>query len=478
MKYIIVPIMFFLSFTSLNAQVVISEVMYSLEGADDKHEWIEIFNSGASGVDLTDWRFNDGSNHKLNVPPEKGGQGSIVIQAGEYAILTGNADTFLIDHPSFSGTVIDTVMSLNNVSDTLSLINSDSTTEDSVTYTSEQGADEDGNSLQLISESWSVVTPTPGVQNESSGGSEESEQEEESSQSEESSSNSSSSNTSQGSSFPIEQQIFADAGGDRNTIVGADSLFEGKALGLQKKPLANARYVWNFGNGETKEGQNVLHYYQYPGEYVVILNVSSGQYSASDRIVVNAYPAELIISKVDKEFIEIHNKSNHELNLSWWQLQSAGERFIIPRDTIILSDKKLIFSSDVTGLDTSVEENVSLLYPNGVEAVSFFQIKIPQKVIATKSAPPSAEPIQPIIAKANPVQEKESEKQIEESQNDTTQTASVISSFNNSGSDNSKNSGMSKWLLAIFSIIVVSAGSIIFIGKPKKESGDEIEIVE
>ena len=90
---------------------------------------------------------------------------------------------------------------------------------------------------------------------------------------------------------------------------------------------------------------------------MVILEVSSGQYSASDRIIVNAYPAELVISEVNKDFIEIHNKSARELNLSWWQVQSGSERFMIPKNTIILSGKKLIFSSDVTELDTSQKEN-------------------------------------------------------------------------------------------------------------------------
>ncbi len=452
MKYILIPIMFFASFSSLNAQVVISEVMYDIEGSDTGREWVEIENTGDS-VDISTWKFfENGTNHGLTLI-----QGNATLSSSDVAIISDNPDKFLIDWPSFSGNLFDSSFSLKNTGELIAIRDADLNDIDSLTYDIELGAGEDGNSLQLILSVWSAALPTPGLANSGSGGGEESEQEEESSES--SSSSSSSTNN-----FPVEQQIFADAGGDRNVVVGADTLFEGESLGLKMQQLDNARYTWNFGNGETKEGQNVLYYYGYPGEYVVTLSISSGQYSASDRIIVNAYPAELAVSKVQEDFVEIHNKSNRELNLSWWQLEAEGKRFMVPKDTIILSGKKLIFSSDVTGLNTHTND-ASLLYPNGVEAVSFEQIKIPQKTVATKTIT-----AQPIITKADPPQKEA----LKEPQENTIQTASVISSINNQD----KESSMFKWLLAIFSIIVVSAGAIVFIGKSKKELSDEIEIID
>jgi hypothetical protein len=444
--------MFFASFSSLNAQVVISEVMYDIEGSDTGREWVEIENTGDS-VDISTWKFfENGTNHGLTLI-----QGNATLSSSDVAIISDNPDKFLIDWPSFSGNLFDSSFSLKNTGELIAIRDADLNDIDSLTYDIELGAGEDGNSLQLILSVWSAALPTPGLANSGSGGGEESEQEEESSES--SSSSSSSTNN-----FPVEQQIFADAGGDSNVVVGADTLFEGESLGLKMQPLDNARYTWNFGNGETKEGQNVLYYYGYPGEYVVTLSISSGQYSASDRIIVNAYPAELAVSKVQEDFVEIHNKSNRELNLSWWQLEAEGKRFMVPKDTIILSGKKLIFSSDVTGLNTHTND-ASLLYPNGVEAVSFEQIKIPQKTVATKTIT-----AQPIITKADPPQKEA----LKEPQENTIQTASVISSINNQD----KESSMFKWLLAIFSIIVVSAGAIVFIGKSKKELSDEIEIID
>jgi len=96
------------------AQVEINEIMYDLEGADSGREWVEIFNNSTNEVNLSGWKFYDGANHALNVPPANGGQGSLMLNPGTYAIFADSAATFLTDHPGFSGIVIDTVMSLNN----------------------------------------------------------------------------------------------------------------------------------------------------------------------------------------------------------------------------------------------------------------------------------------------------------------------------------------------------------------------------
>jgi len=352
--------------------MTITEIMYDLsenqEGStsDAKREWVEIYNEGNNEVDVSEWRFNDGKNHLLIAPPENGGQGSITLAPNSYAILASDATTFVNEHGSYSGTVIDTVMSLNNTTDTLSLIDGTGVTVDSVTYTNELGGDEDGNSLQLVGSAWVASAPTPGAQNTGSGGSE---SEEEESQKEESSSSAPPSN---GSVYvDLEERITAKAPGDKTVIVGAAVEYRALAFGMQNKPLANARYVWNFGNGETKEGQSVLHTYHHPGEYVLFLNVSSGKLSSTDRALITVVEGDIVISAVKKDSIELHNRVNVELNLSWWQLRAGEDTFMLPRDTIVLPKKKLIFAKSVTGLSTDGINNVALLYPNGIVAHTY-----------------------------------------------------------------------------------------------------------
>lgn len=105
-----------ISFPNLAHALEFSEIAYDLAGADDKHEWIEIYNEMNVAVNITGYKFSDGSNHLFNAPPVNGSTGSLTIEAGKYAIIADDATTFLADHPSYTGTVIDSTMSLPNYS--------------------------------------------------------------------------------------------------------------------------------------------------------------------------------------------------------------------------------------------------------------------------------------------------------------------------------------------------------------------------
>ncbi len=142
---------FFILTPKCSAQIVINEVMYDLPGADDKHEWIELFNAGSSEIDLTGWKFNDGdsaTNHALNAPPKNGSRGSLVLRVGGYLLLAGDAATVATDLPGFSGSIIDTVMSLANSSATLKIINKDEQEVCSAFYSKEIGAGGNGKTLE------------------------------------------------------------------------------------------------------------------------------------------------------------------------------------------------------------------------------------------------------------------------------------------------------------------------------------------
>ena len=133
------------------SSLIINEIMYSLPGADDKHEWIELFNAGSSEIDLTGWKFHDGDdaiNHALNAPPKNGSRGSLILPAGGFLLLAGDAATVAADLPGFSEAIIDTVMSLVNSSATLKIINKDGQEVCSAFYSKEIGADGNGKTLE------------------------------------------------------------------------------------------------------------------------------------------------------------------------------------------------------------------------------------------------------------------------------------------------------------------------------------------
>lgn len=367
---------FFLPFPSIvNAQVVVSEIMYDLEeGSDTGREWIEVFNNSSSVVDLTAWKlFEADINHKITEV-----SGGTTLGADAYAIVADNAAKFLTDHPSYTGLLFDSAFSLSNTGETLILRNAELIDKDTVYYTSGMGAAGDGNSLQrtsAVAKTFSAGAPTPGtgtLSNSSNG----------SGDTEPSNSNQSSSTPETTTATPSviayftpEPQIFVYAGKDRTVNVGADTIFEGKAFNKDGEPLSgnNVRFLWNFGDGDTTEGHAIMHHFAHPSRYAVILDVSSGTNSASARITVTAEPTQFVLTTLSDGSAVIENKSGRELNLSFWHITSGVHRFSLPKGTIVLSKEKIIVPPTILGFNTA--SDFKLLYPNGAIASSIEEIK-------------------------------------------------------------------------------------------------------
>ena len=168
------------------------------------------------------------------------------------------------------------------------------------------------------------------------------------------------------------EQISARAGEDKTAVAGADVVLEGNALGFKKEPLLNARYLWTLGDGSYKEGKNIRHVYKYPGNYIAVLNVSSGDISASDRINIKVIQNELQIIDAKDEFIKLKNKSGIILDVSGWFLKAGGAIFKFPDYSLVAANSELIISSDISKLKFA-DSNFSaeLLYPNSSAAFSY-----------------------------------------------------------------------------------------------------------
>ena len=141
------------------ASVLITELMYDLEGADSGYEWIEITNTGSNPVDIGAWRlFEQGVNHKLTLVAGA----STVLQPEQSAIVADKPEHFLARYPEIVQ-VFDSAFSLSNESETLMLKNSAGRVVDQVTYRSTLGAKGDGGSLHLEGEVLTPALPNPGV---------------------------------------------------------------------------------------------------------------------------------------------------------------------------------------------------------------------------------------------------------------------------------------------------------------------------
>lgn len=347
------------------ANIEITEVMYDVEGTDSGREWIEIFNDSTTDINIEDWKiYENETNHKINLVEEND---SFLIPAGGYFVIADNPSKFLIDYPQFSGAIFDSAFSLKNTGEELIIRNSDLNDIDSILYNVEIGANGDGNSLQKISGEWVTAIPTPGGTNSNANP--------DSSQAD--NDDEESNNFGWPEYVPPEllPQIKAYGGKDKIVIVGALSEFNGEAFGLEDGPLEDARYLWNFGDGVLKEGKNINHFYRYPGEYRVVLSVSSGGFSSSDSLLVKAIPGEIFISEIKtglESFVELENKSKTEINISGWIFSQGSQSFIFPKDSFIRPKSFLVVPAYSSGFSAYQGQGaIELLYPGGFLADSF-----------------------------------------------------------------------------------------------------------
>ncbi len=363
------------------AGVTISEVMYDVPGSDAGREWVEVRNDGSTAVDLAGWKlFENNTNHGIATTSSAG---TFSIPAGGYAVIADNAEKFLIDWPSFSGALFDSVFSLSNTGESVSIRNADLVDVDTATYSAETGGAGDGNSLERSGNTFVAHTPNPGAgsvvpQSDT-----------------ETVSDPASPVASSGGGTPLpEPRLVASAGADRSVTVGAAALYEGRVVGELGKPIENARFIWDFGNGDIREGKSVLYAHPYPGEYAVMLTAASGETSATDRVTVSAFPAAVRVSAVTSEYVEVLNGGERDIDLSFWILRSGDAQFILPKNTVVLARRSVRFANSITGLSTPDSGAVSLRYPNGVEVVPS-PVSSPASASRTES-PPAPSPKAPV----------------------------------------------------------------------------------
>ncbi len=150
--------------------ILITEIMYDFAGSDTGHEWVELWNGGSETVTIIggsgagSWRFNDGANHTFFNTPARG---SLTLAPGDFLIISSNTDTFLTDHPEFSGNLVKVSFSLGNTNETLSLrIETNGTPWSEVSYASTQGANGNGKTLEWNRETsaWSESANVGGSQ--------------------------------------------------------------------------------------------------------------------------------------------------------------------------------------------------------------------------------------------------------------------------------------------------------------------------
>ncbi len=133
--------------SSLRINEVMAENGGSVEHAGTYPDWIELFNSGATAIDISGWSCSDDSNpRKFVFPPQT------TIDAGGYLLVWCDTN---------SGPGLHSGFSLDRDGETVSLYNSTATRVDVVSF----GYQISGRSVGQLGSDWQLTLPTPGTTN-------------------------------------------------------------------------------------------------------------------------------------------------------------------------------------------------------------------------------------------------------------------------------------------------------------------------
>ena len=160
-------------------------------------------------------------------------------------------------------------------------------------------------------------------------------------------------------------ELVVDGGSDRVVIAGAGVQFSTRAY-RNKGVLENISFTWNFGDGSTAQGASVVHSFEYPGRYAVIVTGSKDGANGSDRFTVTAEPAQLAVRALSDGSVEIENLSGRDVDLSRWLIQFSGQRFVLPDNTSVLA--KQIMRVSPNTLHFYAGSTSELDYPDGTLA--------------------------------------------------------------------------------------------------------------
>ncbi len=367
----IISMMFFMLVPSfVQAQVIISEIMYDIEGADTGREWIEVENIGSETVDLSVWKlFEADTNHRITEV------GTKVLSPGGFAIIADNVGKFKVDNPSFSGLLFESAFSLSNEGETLIIRNQSGVDSDSVAYMPALGAAGNGTTLQKSGSGWIAALPTVGsatVVTESSEPPQEEKAKDENTkdlevslQAAEKTAVHSSHSSQEVANISFDApELVVTSGRTRLGFVGVPLSFEAKVKSSKNIPIGSGvSNSWSMGDGSRESGQFISHTYDFPGDYIVILNSALGGAEAVSKVKVRIIEPNISL-EAGEGYVSVENKDINELNLGGWIIASQPGRFVIPEDTIIAARSMVKFSENVTRLKSG-EGVIRILDPRG-----------------------------------------------------------------------------------------------------------------
>ncbi len=369
MKKILFAVLFFAPAFAF-ADVRINEIAWMGTTKSSTDEWIELYNDGDSSVDVANWIISISTKKLTGTIPAKG-----------YYLLERTDDTTV---PDIKADFIYTG-EMNNNGIRLVLKNASGAEVDSADATSgwKKGNAETKETMQRNGSDWITAVATPKAENKTVDVPVKEIKVDIKTESSPANPSDSSAHASPLplSDFSQKQELSVSAGRNRVVAVGNSVVFETYAIDAKGGKAQNVSSLWSFGDGLQTNGSKVSHVYKYPGDYAVVLNVTSGENQAVSRAEVKVFSPEISFEMAEDGTISLANNSSYELNIGGWKISGTAGNFVIAPDTIIEAGKKIIFSKAITGIDFSSCQAVDLLSADGTVVSSFAKkINVPDGV--------------------------------------------------------------------------------------------------
>ncbi len=354
--------------TMVNAQMVLNEVAWMGSATDANNEWIELLNTSADAVDVTDWTIDDGNTLHIVLNGSVSGDAVALLERTDDESV-GGVSAFHI----YTG-------ALSNSGATLTLRNKNGEIIDQVVggegWQQIGGDNITKETPQRVSSGWVTKPATPGVKN-STGDTQASSPEPKSENDQQKKVSGSTSKapvrTTPTYSGVLELQIRAPEIAYVNQKITFDVVPEGVGPTI-KNSLA---YTWNFGDTYTASRKESTHIFEYPGEYVIMVGAKFGSQSAMARHEITVLPVSFSLARTEEGNLLITNNAPKEVDLGGFQL--AGDAsFTFPPFTILKPKGTLTIAKDRARV---LGENIQLRDTEKMQVVALAPSHAPSSVV-------------------------------------------------------------------------------------------------
>ncbi|MBI2465883.1 MAG: lamin tail domain-containing protein [Candidatus Sungbacteria bacterium] len=348
--------------------VLINEVAWMGTAANSADEWVELYNTTAQTVDLTGWGLYEvgGGTLIINL------SGSIA--AGGYYLIERTDDNSVSDiladiFGPFAGS------GLNNSGEHIVLKDSTGAAVDSLDASAGWPAGDNAAKASMerkLDGGWQTNDSVTINGKDTQGGAIVGTPKSANSGSSISSSNLPSQSSGSGSgsnnaSTPLLPVLKAEAGGDVAVEVGYPISFSGLTS------QGATAYKWYLGDGAVKEGAEIAYTYQFPGTYLVTLEVANGTDTNIDQLRVFVFGGKVLIneffisnSSTTGGWLEVYNPHPTSADISGWILESGETKFIVPNFVLIPAKGFWVLTQAISGLSLNSQNKIALKYPNGL----------------------------------------------------------------------------------------------------------------